>query len=190
MNVKINNVSKSFGDKNVLKNFYAELPEGEISVLMGPSGCGKTTLFRILLGLEIAESGTVEGVSEKKAAVFQEDRLLPGLSAVQNVCLMQSGKVSREDAETLLSALGLQGSGHLSVDELSGGMRRRVALARALLADADFLALDEPLKGLDRESRAQACEVIREYTKGKTVFVITHSSEEARLLSGNILKMP
>ena len=185
MDIVLENVSKSFGDKAVLRDFSARFPAGEVTCVMGPSGCGKTTLLRLLLGLERPDSGRIAGVPERKAAVFQEDRLCPGLSLLGNVLL----PVDREkpaEARALLTRLGLDESLDVPARELSGGMRRRAALARALLYDAPLLTLDEPFTGLDEASRAAAAEAVREYARGKTVIFVTHIREEAALLEGKV----
>lgn len=177
------NLCKSYGEKAVLKNFSAHFDAGEISALMGPSGCGKTTLFRILLGIEEKDAGEVRG-GGKTVAVFQEDRLSEPLSAIMNVRLGRQGATAQE-AEALLSALGLAEDAEKPVKELSGGMRRRVAIARALIADADTVLLDEPFSALDETTKASVMEFTRKALAGKTVLLITHDSEEARAFAGN-----
>ena len=177
------NLCKSYGEKAVLKNFSAHFDAGEISALMGPSGCGKTTLFRILLGIEEKDAGEVRG-GGKTVAVFQEDRLSELLSAIMNVRLGRQGATAQE-AEALLSALGLAEDAEKPVKELSGGMRRRVAIARALIADADTVLLDEPFSALDETTKASVMEFTRKALAGKTVLLITHDSEEARAFAGN-----
>ena len=177
------NLCKSYGEKAVLKNFSAHFDAGEISALMGPSGCGKTTLFRILLGIEEKDAGEVRG-GGKTVAVFQEDRLSELLSAIMNVRLGRQGATAQE-AEALLSALGLAEDAEKPVKELSGGMRRRVAIARALIADADTVLLDEPFSALDETTKASVMEFTRKALAGKTVLLITHDSEEAHAFAGN-----
>ena len=177
------NLCKSYGEKAVLKNFSAHFDAGEISALMGPSGCGKTTLFRILLGIEEKDAGEVRG-GGKTVAVFQEDRLSEPLSAIMNVRLGRQGATAQE-AEALLSALGLAEDAEKPVKELSGGMRRRVAIARALIADAVTVLLDAPFSALDETTKASVMEFTRKALAGKTVLLITHDSEEARAFAGN-----
>lgn len=176
------NLCKSYGDKAVLTDFSICFQKGEISAVMGPSGCGKTTLFRILLGIEKADSGEVRG--GKAVAVFQEDRLSEPLSSVRNVCL-GNPKATREEAKTLLAALGLADDMEKPVKELSGGMRRRVSIARALIADADTVLLDEPFSALDEDTKTSVMAFTRQALKGKTVVLITHDLDEARAFAGN-----
>ncbi|HPU59111.1 MAG TPA: ATP-binding cassette domain-containing protein, partial [Candidatus Avimonas sp.] len=146
MAVSLIDVSYSYdGQKKVLDGFSFEFPEKGAVCLMGPSGCGKTTLLRILAGLERPQRGTVEGISGKKPSyVFQENRLLPWLTAVENVAVAAAGENKHSEAESLLKRMGLAGSEHKYPKELSGGMKKRVSIARALAAKGDFLILDEP----------------------------------------------
>lgn len=177
------NLCKSYGEKTVLQNFSAHFEKGEISALMGPSGCGKTTLLRILLGIEEKDEGEILSLG-RVVAVFQEDRLSEPLSAVKNVCLGRKDATDGE-AKQLLSALGLSEDMEKPVRELSGGMRRRVSIARALIADADTVLLDEPFSALDEDTKACVMEFTRESLRGKTVLLITHDLDEARAFAGN-----
>lgn len=189
MDIVLDNIRKTYGDNVVFDGFSARFPEGRLRCIMGPSGGGKTTLLRLVLGLERPDGGTISGVPEKKAAVFQEDRLCPGASAVENVLLV-TGRRKAGEARELLAALGLGDSLDKPARELSGGMRRRAALARAMLADAELLALDEPFKGLDEESRRTAMEILRRYLPGRTTLFVTHDREEAESFDRNILFIP
>ncbi|MBQ9736324.1 MAG: ABC transporter ATP-binding protein [Clostridia bacterium] len=182
----LQNVNKRYENKVILSNLCLEIPSGEFTALMGASGVGKTTLSRLLLGLEEPDGGSVTGVPERRAAVFQEDRLIPSLSAVQNVRLGKRG-ATRAAAQRLLSALGLEKDAEKPASALSGGMRRRVAIARALLADADFYLLDEPFSGLDDETKAQVMDVVKRALAGKTVLLITHDEAEARFFTERVL---
>ena len=143
-------VTKGFGDHVVLQEFSARFPGGQCTCIMGPSGCGKTTLLRLILGLEQPDSGRILGQTFPMAAVFQENRLFEDFSALSNVTAVCS-KERRSEAAQHLIALGLGESLHAPVRTLSGGMKRRVAVARAVLAPGEILILDEPFTGLDRE---------------------------------------
>ena len=187
--MKITNVNKSYENKAVLHNFSATFAEGRITAIMGPSGCGKTTLLRLLLGLEAPESGEILHEGKTLAAVFQEDRLSEPLSAVSNIRLV-SPKSTRQEARALLSSLGLAGAEDQPVSTLSGGMRRRVALARAIAADADAIFLDEPFSALDGTTKKEVMAVVKEYLKGKTVLLVTHDIEEAHAFADEIFLFP
>lgn len=187
--ITLRNVSKCFGDKIALENFSAVFPAGETSVLMGVSGGGKTTLLRLILGLETPDGGGISGVPAKCAAVFQEDRLCPQLTALGNV-LLAAGRKKEREARELLGRLGLAESINTPAADLSGGMRRRTALARALCSEYELLILDEPFKGLDDQTRRTAIETVREQTQGKTVLLVTHDPTEAKAFGDKIIQVP
>ncbi len=171
-------VSKSFEGQAVLTDFSARLEKGRKYCLMGASGSGKTTLINLLLGLMKPDSGTIRRAPDlKMSAVFQEDRLLEQMTAALNVALVS--KATAGQIEALLLALAISPESlPQPVSAYSGGMKRRVALARALLADYDVLFLDEPYKGLDEKTRVQVMRVVEKATAGKTVLLITHDKEE------------
>ena len=149
MEIAVKHLCKSFGGRTVLRDLTFTAGPG-ITAVMAPSGTGKTTLLRILLGLERPDSGTVEGLAGKRlTAVFQEDRLLEHLSADGNLRFVLGRAYDPAAARALLDRLGLPDTGAQPVREFSGGMKRRLALARALLAPFDALALDEPFTGVD-----------------------------------------
>lgn len=171
-------LSKSFDGQPVLTNFSAKLEKGVHYCLMGLSGSGKTTLVNLLLGLIKPDSGHIRRAPDlKMSAVFQEDRLLEQMTAVANVALVS--RAPNREIEQLLTQLGIPSESlPQPVSAYSGGMKRRVALARALLAEYDVLFLDEPYKGLDEATRGQVMAVVERYTRGKTVLLITHDKEE------------
>lgn len=175
-------VCKSFGEKQVLKDVSFVFPYGRITAVKGDSGCGKTTLLRIIAGLEKADSGTVSGILPNEITfLFQEDRLLPWLTAIKNVEAVIKDKERRPLAKEILTALSLGDEKDLSAypSELSGGMARRVAIARALCHlvtnDSKLLILDEALRGLDKGNVENTVEVIKRYSHGKTVISVTHN---------------
>lgn len=181
MDIVVQNLTKSYGQQTVLKDFSCVIPNGSVCAIMAPSGSGKTTLLRLLLGLEKADSGTISGVPAKKAILFQEDRLCMELSAETNIRMVTGNKVTREQITHLLNQLGLENE-KKPVSELSGGMRRRAALARALLYDSGILVLDEPFTGLDEHNRMTAAKAILEYRKNRTLVFVTHREEDLTLL--------
>ncbi len=172
----VKNLSKSFGEKTVLKDVNFTLPYGGTLQLTGESGIGKTTLLRIIAGLEKPDFGEIIGVSGKDVSfLFQEDRLFPEISALSNVTLVMKGKNKKEKARALLLDLNLTEKDiNLRPSELSGGMCRRVAIARALAYDKPVLVLDEALRGLDAENAQAVTEVIERESIGKTVIFVSH----------------
>ncbi len=187
--IEVKHLYKNFGEKRVLEDFSAIFRAGRISCVMGPSGCGKTTLLNILLGLERTDRGTITGLPGRMSAVFQEERLCEDFSAVTNVRLVTGKSVSDEEIARCLSSLGLSGSTHVPVRELSGGMKRRVAIARAVLAEGELLILDEPFKGLDEATRETVAAEMRRRTIGKTVVMVTHDPAEAMMMEAEVIEM-
>ena len=171
MNIAVKGLCKAFGEHTVLDELTAEFPEGRMTYITGPSGCGKTTLLRLLMRLEAPDAGEISGVPEKLAALFQEDRLCGEFSALTNVRIVGA---TEDRAREHLAALGLGDSLEKPVSQLSGGQRRRAALCRAMLADADAVFLDEPFTGLDPELRTLTAEYIRTAAAGRTVLLVTH----------------
>lgn len=186
--LEVKNISKSFDDTIVLNDFSYKFDRG-VYVLSEPSGAGKTTLLRILCGLEVADSGTVLKSSHAKTVMmFQEDRLLENLSVRANIMLaiqvhsQEQKQSTREHIKEALCEVGLEGTENKPVNELSGGQKRRVALLRALFADADILLFDEPLKGLDEALKQQVIAFVKPFVESKVVIWVTHTPEEVKLL--------
>ena len=187
--LSIENLTVRFGEAAVLDRFCLSVPAGSCICIMGPSGCGKATLLRVMMGLLLPDSGLLSGFAErKKSAVFQENRLCENLSVRANLRL-SAPRAEDRTLEAALASLGLKGFLRRPVRTLSGGMQRRIALARALLADYELLFLDEPFTGLDGETRRQAEDLLREQSRGKTVFLATHSEETACALADQIIRL-
>lgn len=172
MEIRVEKLCKAYGGRLVLRDVTAVFPRG-VTCVAAPSGTGKTTLLRLLLGLERPDSGTITGGGCRWAAVFQEDRLLEHLSAAENLRFALGERIG--GAAGMLEHLGLPPADSRPVREWSGGMKRRLALARALLAPSDALSLDEPFTGLDEENRARCLELIRAAAAEKPVLLATHS---------------
>ena len=177
---KVENLTVQYGGNAVLENFSAEFPDGGVTAVSGPSGCGKTTLLAVLLGLLRPDGGTVSGFRQP-SAVFQEDRLLPFLSAEKNIAVT-AGCTEAEAGEALLSVGFDAADRGKRAFELSGGMARRVAIVRAMLAPGDAVLLDEPFKGLDERTRAQVVRFVCENRRGRTMVVVTHDPRDAEAL--------
>ena len=184
--IALEHITVRFGDKTVLEDFSLTLPKTGILCLSGPSGCGKTTLLRVLCGLQKPDDGSVRGVG-KCAVVFQEDRLLPWLTVEKNLTVTTG--IPTETAEHWLQKVGLEREYKSLPDSLSGGMRRRVAIVRALAAKSDVLLLDEPFQGLDEGMKEQIYPMIRAAAEQKPVILVTHHDDEAQDLEAQILKL-
>ena len=188
----IQNLSKSYGDLNVWKNLNLTLESGHTYCLMGASGSGKTTFFRILLGLEQPCSGTISLTPQQKhklVAVFQENRLCETFSALDNVSLAAGRLLSRQEIYRELLRLLPEESILRPVSTLSGGMKRRVAIVRAVLAPSCGILMDEPFTGLDDDTRQIVVDYIKEKTTGKLLVVSTHQEEDVAALDGTLLRL-
>ena len=181
--LELQNVGVCFGVKSVLNRCTLSLAPRERIALMGPSGCGKTTLLRTTLGLQAPDSGAVSNTFSRPAAVFQEDRLFPWLTALENINLVLSGKAATlSEARGWLERLELGDAEELYPRELSGGMRQRIAIARALCVRPDLLVLDEPLKQLDAAMQERVASLISESCRDCAILLATHSEAEAAAL--------
>lgn len=190
MDIKLNHISKQFDQKIVFADLNVAISEGRINCLMGASGAGKTTLINIIMGPIKPDSGEILGMQDKIiAAVFQEDRLIEHWNAVKNIKLVCGRDILPEDIEKELVKLGLSEAMDKPVCEFSGGMRRRVAIIRALLAKSNLVVLDEPFRGLDIALKKQIIEYIKQKTMGKTVIVVTHEKDDVDLLGANLITL-
>lgn len=183
MSLRFQNVSFSYGEKKALKDFSYDFPEKGIVCLFGPSGCGKTTVFRLICGLETPQQGSIENLPQMPSVVFQEDRLLPWKTVKENI------KIAGLHEDMWLEMVGLKEAEDQYPKELSGGMQRRVALARAFSAEYDVLLLDEPFTGLEEERILDLAKIIKEIAKEKLVLMITHKIEEAQLCEATIIHL-
>ena len=198
--VTVHNVYKNYKDVEALRDLSIDFPKGQLTSLLGPSGCGKTTLLKIIAGLLPATSGEVlvngkpvAGPGPDRAFVFQDFALMPWASVIRNVAfgleLRGVAKSEREAvAEKYIAAVGLVGFENSYPHELSGGMRQRVGLARALSVNADVLLMDEPFSAVDEQTRRKFQEDLLGLVQNenKTFLFVTHSIEEAVYVSNQV----
>ena len=198
--VTVKNVFKNYGETESLRDLSLDFPRGELTSLLGPSGCGKTTLLKIIAGLLPATSGEVivngQIVKEPgpdRAFVFQDFALLPWASVIRNVGFgLELRGVAKSERESIaakyIGDVGLQGFENSFPHELSGGMRQRVGLARALSVDSKVLLMDEPFSAVDEQTRRKFQEDLLNLVKNenKTFIFVTHSIEEAVYVSDQI----
>ncbi|WP_276253280.1 ABC transporter ATP-binding protein [Halomontanus rarus] len=199
--IDVENVTVTFDDVTAVRDIDLRVDTGEFVTVIGPSGCGKTTLLRTIGGLQDPTNGRVLIADRDPAAsqsdanlgfVFQQHTLFPWKTALQNVTFLRkmAGKSPRPGrARELLEAVGLEESEHLYPSELSGGMKQRVAIVRALHLDADVLLMDEPFGELDEITRDRLSVELREIWRQerKTILFVTHSVPEAVLLADRCL---
>jgi NitT/TauT family transport system ATP-binding protein len=199
--VSVNGVTKIYpGGVEALNDMTIQFPKGELTSLLGPSGCGKTTLLKIIAGLLAPTSGNVTvngqpvtGPGKERAFVFQDFALMPWASVLRNAAFgleLQGVPKSERNAiaEKHIEAVGLKGCENLFPHELSGGMRQRVGLARALAVNAEVLLMDEPFSAVDEQTRRKFQEDLLEVVADakKTFIFVTHSIEEAVYVSQSI----
>jgi nitrate/nitrite transport system ATP-binding protein len=201
----LNDVSKSYGGTCVLSHVSLAIEPGEVVVIVGFSGAGKSTLISLLAGLLLPDSGSVlfrgepvQAPGPERGVVFQNYSLLPWLTAFENVALaveqvFAHWPKAKQQAHTerFISMVGLEHAGGRKPAELSGGMRQRVSLARALAADPEVLLMDEPLSALDALTRATLQDGLERIarTSGKTVVLVTNDVDEAILLADRIIPL-
>ena len=200
--VEVKEVGKTYDcSVEALASFSLALPQGRISTFLGPSGCGKTTLLKIIAGLispsrgEIwVKSKKVDGPGPERAFVFQDFALLPWANVLRNVAFGLelrglAAEKRHEIARRHIAEVGLESFATSYPHQLSGGMRQRVGLARALAVDADIILMDEPFSSVDEQTRRKFQEELLDLLehKQKTVIFVTHSIEEAAYLSDQIV---
>ena len=198
--VTVKNVYKNYGDVEALRDLSLEFPKGQLTSLLGPSGCGKTTLLKIIAGLLPATQGEVlvngQPVNKPgpdRAFVFQDFALMPWASVIRNVAFgLELRGVNKSERESIatkyIKDVGLTGFEHSFPHELSGGMRQRVGLARALSVDSPVLLMDEPFSAVDEQTRRKFQEDLLNLVKNenKTFIFVTHSIEEAVYVSDQV----
>lgn len=188
------NVTKKYSDKTVLDNFSLKIEKNSPTVIMGESGSGKTTLLRIAAALETADSGCFDANGENIAYMFQEPRLLPWKTALDNI-LAVLPKGSSSLAKKHLSATGLdvETDGKKFPSELSGGMRQRVAFARFLAyaesTNATLLLLDEPFSAIDDVTARSMALLLKDFANGKILLVVSHDKSDAENLGAKTINI-
>ena len=196
--IQLTQVSKNFDTQCVLHDFSLTIQPGEAIACMGPSGIGKTTVSRLLLGLLTPDAGTVTTTNSLPvAAVFQENRLCMEADAITNVLFAAFPKATHAQEkqlailqiQELFAQMELTDYEGKPVSQLSGGMQRRVALARALLTDSRLLLLDEPFKGLDSALKQKIMQLTKDFQKKRALFLITHDETEAAFFQCRVIHL-
>lgn len=185
-----NNKNNKKGEISVLDDFSLNLADIGVTALFGKSGCGKTTLINVISGLVSCSSGEILSVPENISYIFQEDRLIPWINVLHNVLVVSDKRTDKlansVRAEYLLGRLGLSEDIYKYPDELSGGMKRRVNIARAFMRSFDLLIMDEPFKGLDMKIRNNAMTLVREEIGEKPVIFVSHDIDEVLMMADEV----
>jgi len=189
--IKITGLNKRFGKKIIFKNFSYTFPGNGIVALAGGSGSGKTTLLRMISGLDKKYSGNIELTDVNKISfVFQEPRLLPDSSALENVALVLGNtEESKKTATEMLTKLDLGNDINTLPSEMSGGMKQRVSIARALCYNGDVLLLDEPFNGIDSDRTRVIMDIIKDYSKERLCILVSHNQDHIDYLNCSVLNI-
>lgn len=182
--LRLDHIQKAYGSLKILGDFNAEFTVPGIYCLTAPSGVGKTTLFRLIMGLEKPDSGFIYPLpsSLRFSAVFQEDRLIEHLSPVDNIALVMHGTIAKEDIHSEACCLLPEESLSRPVCTLSGGMKRRCAFLRAMIASSDVVILDEPFTGLDEDTKDAVIRYLINNQRNRLFLISTHDPEDIKKL--------
>jgi NitT/TauT family transport system permease protein len=188
----ISNLCKSYGKNVVLSNINLVLENEQVVCINGESGIGKTTLLKILAGIVKSDSGDIvyeTGEEYKVSMVFQEDRLIEESDVYSNLYCVLDSDFLKSDVDRHLAMVDLQDVGNVKVRELSGGMKRRVAIVRAMLKKSDVILLDEPFKGLDYILKQKVIDYVKNNANGRIVLMVSHDTQECEAIGGRIIHM-
>lgn len=185
--MKITNLTKKFGSKMIFNNASFEFQDNKVTYLIGESGIGKTTLLRIIAGLDKSYKGEIIAQSDKISYVFQEPRLFPNLNIEENIKIVCDESLYSVDE--VLDLVELKDEKNALPSSLSGGMKMRIALARAIYHNGDMFLMDEPFSALDDATRERILPKIFKYLKGKTVIIVSHNIDEAKKYSDKIVNL-
>ena len=190
MDIIVSDIKKSYGENVILDGVTHTFKMGSVTCIMGQSGAGKTTFANILMGIEKADSGSVTD-NIRYSVVFQENRLVEEITPFANIAMVLDKYICKTEIKKLVAdnfcEMIDRESIYKKTEKLSGGMKRRVAIIRAMLADSDAVILDEPFTGLDEKNRIKCIEYIKKLLNGRTLIVITHNEDDCKRFEADIL---
>lgn len=196
--IEVKGLTKAFGSEDLLKDFSLDIGEGEIVAVMGPSGIGKSTILNIIGGLDKEYEGSIsydprifDGIDVPFPFVFQESESLLPWKTVEDNVRIAGRRLTQDEIDDALKSVGLYEHRHKKPGELSGGMKQRVSLARALVCRSRVLLLDEPFASLDSEMRTRLQLLVKDLCKSKgiTVIMVTHDIAEAEAMADRIVSI-
>lgn len=192
--IEIKQLTKTYGNQVIFQKLDLAIPENEITCILGPSGCGKTTLLNLIAGLQPYDEGSILGVTHKKISyIFQDTRLLAWRTAIENIefvlLSLYSKEKAREIAKYYLDLVGLSAFENYYPDQLSGGMKQRISIARAFAFPSEILLMDEPFIGLDYELKDNLIDEFLNIWKQnkKTVIFVTHERDDAEKIGHRMI---
>lgn len=189
--MNIHDLCFAFGNTVIFDGLNLVIADRKITAVMAPSGKGKTTLLRLIAGLLTPDRGIIDTGEKNVGIMFQEPRLFGQLTVLQNVMLVIKKKNGKQQtALRLLDAFGVLDAADKYPEELSGGMAKRVSLARAIAYDPDILLLDEPFSALDAQTKDAVIQQTKQLLDGKTVILVTHDLAEAQGFADEIVTLP
>lgn len=193
--IEIKNLYKVYGKNKIFYEFNMRFIKGKITIILGKSGCGKTTLLNLISGIDKNYSGNIIVRSSKIAYIFQEDRLIKSSNVFGNIAFVLKSILKKKDIEPevlrYLKIVEMEDYAEKFPDELSGGMKRRIALARAIAYNGDLLLMDEPFKGMDHELKQRIMKRLLKLheERNNSIVMVTHDGDEAKVMGDNIYSL-
>ncbi len=187
-NIIVKNLTKYYDEELIFNKYNCEFKTNEYNIIMGSSGIGKTTLLHILMGIDNDYTGQIINIPKSISPIFQENRLLEDFTVYTNLKIVNDS-IKEDEIDVELSRMGLEGIGNKKIRELSGGMKRRITILRAIMKNSEIYIFDEPFKELDESTYYIILKYIEEKLTNKTVILSTHRKEEIEFFNGNLISI-
>ena len=187
-NIIVKNLTKYYDEELIFNKYNCEFKTNEYNIIMGSSGIGKTTLLHILMGIDNDYTGQIINIPKSISPIFQENRLLEDFTVYTNLKIVNDS-IKEDEIDVELSRMGLEGIEKKKIRELSGGMKRRITILRAIMKNSEIYIFDEPFKELDESTYYIILKYIEEKLTNKTVILSTHRKEEIEFFNGNLISI-